>query len=156
MFVLVDELSGVVVNNGDKVRSFRGEEAILDSWHAGKTPQSSGRVYVKSPFRDGHTIGYYPSVYGLKIVEVPEIAVGAVVKSYDFPEDKTRYVVGVVNAVGPVMGLDADRYTIHVISVVRDNTVVSIDVTDDYFVYPPVNGTPKSTGGVCNGVELWK
>ena len=52
---------GNEVQIGDKVTSFRGEEATVKSWSEPHKPSSTGRIYT--------TAGeYFPSVYDCKFV----------------------------------------------------------------------------------------
>lgn len=80
--------------------------------------------------------------------EVQTIAVDSLVRSYDFKGDKTCYVTGVVERIEERGG--CMRYVIHAIGRVWENHPESFDG----YVYPPVNGTPMSMGGVANFVEL--
>jgi len=80
------------------------------------------------------------------------IKVEDVVRSYDFPNDRTCYVVGQVVAIGflPAFGNDCERYTIRPIAVVWAGEV-SIP-TQSELIYVAVNGTPSLLGGPTHGV----
>ena len=88
------------------------------------------------------------------------IEVGSKVRSFDFARgdsgrdlagERACYVEGVVEGFKEVEG--CERYVIRV-----DRKVFGGEEEDILgrfpHVYPPVNGTPTSLGGVCNGVEL--
>lgn len=78
------------------------------------------------------------------------IQVGSKVRSYDFPHALDCYVEGVVEDFKEFEG--CKRYMLRV-----DRKVwAGEEVKDPYrgHVYPPVNGTPKLCGGVCDGVKL--
>ena len=92
------------------------------------------------------------------------IQVGDRVRSFDFAEsfddgaqfgrdlegERACYVEGVVLDLADREG--CPRYEIHV-----DRDVFGGEESDrrvGRVVYPPVNGTPKSFGGVCDSVEL--
>lgn len=86
------------------------------------------------------------------------IQVGSKVRSHDFPgdrqwrqeEERQCYVEGVVEGFKEIEG--CERYKIRVIRKVWAGKEVDNPFREH--VYPPVNGTPKSFGGVCDGVEL--
>lgn len=85
-------------------------------------------------------------------METSEIKIEDTVRSYDFEGRKDCYVEGVV--IGFVEREGCNRYVIRVErDVVRgleqrfEGTRVGTNV------YPPVNGTRKFFGGVCNAVE---
>jgi len=107
----------------------------------------------------------------------PEIKVGSTVRSFDFARSGDRmgrdlmgeracYVIGVVESIGrrPEASLGGcDRYEIRVVARVWGGEVAvppQGDVPRDHavlapqYVYPPVNGTPKMGGDVCDSVEL--
>ena len=78
------------------------------------------------------------------------IQVGSKVRSYDFPHARDCYVEGVVEGFSSLEG--CERYKIRV-----DRKVWAGEEVDNPYrghVYPPVNGTPKLFGGICDGVEL--
>ena len=87
------------------------------------------------------------------------IQVGSKVRSFDFARDgrgrqlegeRACYIEGVVEGFKHLEG--CERYVIRV-----DRKVWAGEEVDNPYrghVYPPVNGTPTSLGGVCNGVEL--
>lgn len=58
---LIEELTGKVINKGDTIFTFRGEESIVRDVYPPHKPSASGRVN-----------GYYASVWGLKFVELEE------------------------------------------------------------------------------------
>ena len=87
------------------------------------------------------------------------IQVGSKVRSFDFARDgrgrqlegeRACYVEGVVEGFKKLEG--CERYVIRV----ERKVWAGEEVEDPYrgHVYPPVNGTPKLFGGVCDGVEL--
>ena len=88
------------------------------------------------------------------------IQVGSKVRSFDFARDgrgrdlegeRACYVEGVVEGFKEVEG--CERYIVRV-----DRKVFGGEEEDILgrfpHVYPPINGTPKLFGGVCDGVEL--
>ena len=87
------------------------------------------------------------------------IKIGSLVRSFDFPHcrdvdgENACYVVGTVESIGrvPEMGDDCDRYSL---SVVRQVWCGQDCNVEDKLVFVPVNGTRRTMGGVCNGVEL--
>lgn len=88
------------------------------------------------------------------------IKAGDKVRSYDFPDDwredaKGCYIEGIVVQVGefPELGLEAPRYKVRVSRRCWLGKFEPVDAEFPRVVYPPVNGTPKLLGGVCNGVE---
>lgn len=86
-----------------------------------------------------------------------DIKIGDHVRSYDFPSDddasrRDCYIEGVVREFRPVDG--CERYVIEIERDVWNGEDYSADSQRiGTRVYPPVNGTPKLFGGVCNGVE---
>ena len=78
------------------------------------------------------------------------IKVGNRVRSYDFESSRECYIEGVVEGFKKLEG--CERYVIRV----GRKVWAGEEVEDPYrgLVYPPVNGTPKLFGGVCNSVEL--
>lgn len=78
-----------------------------------------------------------------------DIAPGERVRSYDFGGLRTCYAEGVVEAITePMEG--CRRYKLRVETRVFDGQRVDVD---EPYVYPPVNGTPSTFGGVTNFVE---
>ena len=88
------------------------------------------------------------------------IQVGSKVRSFDFARgdggrelegERACYVEGIVEGFKEVEG--CERYIVRV-----DRKVFGGEEEDILgrfpYVYPPVNGTPKLFGGVCDGVEL--
>ena len=87
------------------------------------------------------------------------IQVGSKVRSFDFARDgrgrqlegeRACYIEGVVKGFKDLEG--CKRYVIRV-----DRKVWAGEEVENPYrgnVYPPVNGTPTSLGGVCDGVEL--
>ena len=81
------------------------------------------------------------------------IKIGDMVRSYDFPGDRDDcYVEGKVTAIGKFEFPDCPRYEIATTRRVISGKEVEVTVEISH-VYPPVNGTPKLLGGVCDGVE---
>lgn len=79
-----------------------------------------------------------------------DIVPGDRVRSYDFGGVRTCYAEGVVEAItDPMEG--CRRYKLRVESRVMDGQIIPIE--DESYVYPPVNGTPSTLGGVTNCVE---
>ena len=83
------------------------------------------------------------------------IKVGDKVRSFDFPHsrdvdgDRACYVEGVVEGFKEVEG--CERYVVRVDRKVF--TGKEEDILGRYpYVFPPVNGTPRLLGGVCDGV----
>lgn len=77
------------------------------------------------------------------------IVPGERVRSYDFGGIRTCYVEGVVEAITePMEG--CPRYMLRIETRVLDGQTVPVE---DPYVYPPVNGTPSTFGGVTNCVE---
>ena len=79
-----------------------------------------------------------------------EIKIGSRVRAYDFPHARDCYVEGILEGFGELEG--CRRYKIRVERKVWSGE----EVPKPYrgHVYPPVNGTPKLFGGVCDGVEV--
>ena len=87
------------------------------------------------------------------------IKVGSKVRSFDFARgdrgrqlegERACYIEGVVEGFKDLEG--CERYVIRV-----DRKVWAGEEVEKPYrghVYPPVNGTPTSLGGVCDGVEL--
>ena len=84
------------------------------------------------------------------------IKVGNRVRSFDFPRsrdlegERACYVEGIVEGFEHVEG--CERYKIRV----ERKVWAGEEVENPYrgHVYPPLNGTPRTFGGECNGVEL--
>lgn len=90
---------------------------------------------------------------------MPEITIGTVVRSFDFPAtnrdldgDRACYVVGVVRDIGNMWG-DCRRYRIDPLVRVWCGKVKHAPVSAP--IYPPENGVKiaGSEGRVCDGVE---
>jgi hypothetical protein len=77
------------------------------------------------------------------------IQAGDKVRSYDFEGRRDCYVEGVVSGFEEVEG--CNRYVLRAERRVIEGREVASEA--DTF-YPPVNGTPRLFGGVCDGVEL--
>jgi hypothetical protein len=78
-----------------------------------------------------------------------DIAPGERVRSYDFGGIRTCYAEGIVEVITePMEG--CRRYKLRVETCVFDGQSVALE---EPYVYPPVNGTPTTFGGVTNGVE---
>jgi len=67
LFALVRE-GGESVSLDENVQSFRGDTSILKGGDAPHKPSSTGKVYVDDG--SGRVSQYFPSVFGLKYVEV--------------------------------------------------------------------------------------
>lgn len=86
--------------------------------------------------------------------------IGDRVRSYDFPDSPRRaecYVEGVI--VGFRERVDCKRYVILVDKDVwdgKDYRAPGVRNRVGEEVFPPVNGTRRSMGGICDGVELVK
>lgn len=80
---------------------------------------------------------------------VQEIKVGDTVRSYD-NKYRESYVEGLVVGFGELEG--CPRYKISVFKMVERDGTDSTKHAPEY-VLPPVNGTPKLFGGVCDFVE---
>ena len=91
-----------------------------------------------------------------------EIVVGSRVRSFDFPYnrdlegDRACYVEGTVEAMGWMDDFrDCPRYKIKVERKVWGGENVSLSREEEtHHVFPPVNGTPRLGGDVCDGVVL--
>ncbi len=68
--ILVNEDTKAPVKKGDKVTSFRGAKAIVESWEEPRHAGSTGRVYVRES-KAGFVAGYFPGVFGLEFVKEP-------------------------------------------------------------------------------------
>lgn len=67
---LVHKKTGEPVKAGDKITSFRGEEAVLVDKYKPDASNALGRVYVRwSDGPEDVQIGFYPSVFGLEWVD---------------------------------------------------------------------------------------
>ena len=78
------------------------------------------------------------------------IKVGNRVRSYDFARDRECYVEGIVEGFERLEG--CERYKIRVERKVWAGE--EVEAPYEGHVYPPLNGTPRTFGDVCNGVEL--
>jgi len=79
-------------------------------------------------------------------------AIGSKLRSYDFEGRKDCFVEGILLKFQYVEG--CDRYCIVVSRVVFEDKELPDDPQITEHVFPPLNGTAKSFGGVCNFVEL--
>lgn len=79
------------------------------------------------------------------------IVMGDRVRTYDFDENKLCYCEGTVTRLVEREG--CMRYEVLVERDVWDGIEAVCSSRINQHVYPPVNGTPRSLGGVCNGVE---
>ena len=79
-----------------------------------------------------------------------EIAVGSLVRSFDFENNSQCFVDGWLEGIEEIEG--CDRYRIRVINRVFDGEALT--VTGKELVYPPVNGTRSQFGRVLEGVML--
>lgn len=82
------------------------------------------------------------------------VMVGDRVRSFDFEGRDDCYVEGVVTGYREREG--CTRYAILVDREVFNGEVIPYNATRSGMgrtAYPPVNGTPKSTGGICDGVK---
>lgn len=78
-----------------------------------------------------------------------DIVPGERVRSYDFGGVRTCYAEGVIEKITePMEG--CPRYKLRIETRVFDGQRVPFE---DAYVYPPVNGTPSTFGGVTNCVE---
>jgi len=83
------------------------------------------------------------------------IQVGSKVRSFDFPYNRDLAGERACYVEGKVVGFEAhqgcERYVVAV-----DRCVFGGEDREAWpaKIYPPVNGTPKLMGGVCDGVEL--
>ena len=84
-------------------------------------------------------------------INASKIRAGDKVRSYDFEGNEQCYMEGVVIAIVKLDG--CRRYKIKVERQVWGGEVVREKFSDDDCVYPPVNGTVKTFGGVCNFVK---
>lgn len=83
-----------------------------------------------------------------------EIKIGDVVRSFDFNSrdlkgERACYVEGVVEGTTEIEG--CTRYKIRVTK--RIWAGLKTPIKGDGYCYPPLNGTPKLFGGVCDFVE---
>jgi len=65
---LVNKTTGVEINVGDTVKTFRGESVTVTGMTVPHTEASTGRVYVKHS--SGVTSSFFPGVIDAKFVEV--------------------------------------------------------------------------------------
>lgn len=81
--------------------------------------------------------------------------VGDTVRSLDFPDDPSKddkcFTIGEITDIVTIQG--CPRYEITVSRRVFNGREMVIESEEPIKVYPPLNGTPKSLGGVCNGVR---
>jgi len=83
------------------------------------------------------------------------IKVGDKVRSYDFPHSREFWCEGVVEGFKEVEGCDRYKIRIQKQFVEGKEVQISADRMEAApHIYPPVNGTRRALGGVCNGVEL--
>jgi hypothetical protein len=68
---LIEKASGAEVKPGMNILDFRGDIWILDSFRV-TAPPSTGKVTVYSGNDPDFKREFYPSVFDLEIVEVPE------------------------------------------------------------------------------------
>jgi hypothetical protein len=78
------------------------------------------------------------------------IRIGNKVRSFDFQRHRDCYIEGIVEGFKEVEG--CIRYEIRVERKVWAGEEVAEPLA--CHVYPPLNGTPRTFGGECNGVEL--
>ena len=78
------------------------------------------------------------------------IIVGNRVRSYDFARDRECYVEGIVEGFERLEG--CERYKIRAERKVWAGE--EVEAPYEGCVYPPLNGTRRTFGDVCNGVEL--
>lgn len=84
-----------------------------------------------------------------------QVGPGDLVRSFDFESRDTEgeracYCEGVIEEI--VQGPDCRRYRIRVTRRVFGGKELTDDCVESE-VLPPINGTPKAFGGVCDGVE---
>lgn len=72
MTYIIDSRTGEDLKIGTRVKTFRGEEFILEGFYAKSAP-STGRVILRKP---GSAVKeeYYPAVIGAAVVEDQEVA----------------------------------------------------------------------------------
>lgn len=80
-----------------------------------------------------------------------KIEVGDRVRAFDFEDDDTHYVEGVVEGV-VTEGEDCPRYKLKMERRVSRGVELPYSWKDDPYVYPPVNGTETRRGGYTNYV----
>ena len=85
---------------------------------------------------------------------IEQIQVGDKVRSYDFDYNTDCYVEGDVLQVG-VMYEGCPRYEIFVTRQVVCGKEKP-NLLKGHRVYPPINGTRRVLGGICNGVKTLK
>jgi hypothetical protein len=122
---------------------------------------SDGRDHVSTITLASGNFDSPPEVYvngeqvSVGLDPTSEIKIGDEVRSFDF-EDRSLdgpracYVVGVVEDVVNMEG--CPRYQIRATRRVFGGNEQPID-SENEFVYPPVNGTPTSMGGICTFVD---
>src|SRR3954469_19209769 len=86
-----------------------------------------------------------------------EIKVGDRIRSYDFDNNKDCYITGTVTAIGRARANHScAMYSFICEEIVWcgevDNSPAAKAKAGETF-YAPINGTPSSSGGVCNRVE---
>lgn len=67
---LVNTKTNQPIKTGEVVHDFRGQAAVVTGWELPRSAASTGRVYVKEMRENGFEMGYYPSVYNLKWMEL--------------------------------------------------------------------------------------
>lgn len=65
----LQDRQGNAVNVGDTVTDFRGEKHVVDGWNRQFGGPSSGHVHTHPLDGGDWQDHFYPSVFGLKIVE---------------------------------------------------------------------------------------
>ena len=84
------------------------------------------------------------------------IKVGDKVRSYDFPHSREYWYEGVVEGFQEIEG--CDRYKIRIEKQFVEGKEVEVNAyllgDDGLYIYPPINGTRRALGGICNGVDL--
>lgn len=89
----------------------------------------------------------------LVIDQPPLIPIGAVVRSYDSPGNRSCYVEGIVEGHCEMLR-GCSRYAIRVTCQFFDNEEQPTSVLIGELVYPPMNGTLTTRGVMTAGVEV--
>lgn len=89
----------------------------------------------------------------LVIDQPPLIPIGTLVRSYDFPGNRTCYVEGIVEGYCEMMR-GCSRYAIRVMAQYFNNVrEEDCDLVGE-LVYPPMDGIPTTRGTMTVGVEV--
>ena len=83
------------------------------------------------------------------------IKVGDKVRSYDFPHTREYWYEGTVEGFEEIEGCKRYKIRIEKQFIESKEVQISADRMEAApHIYPPVNGTRRALGGVCNGVDL--